>query len=120
MPYQFSEAWTPGSKGEQFNLEILKGYHKHYEIKGKSLRSGCEFYVREGIQLKPRNDLNSPFCDEDKTGWKFYMKTIPIFHWVFIIGILKKSKDIFVEKLNDTLFSPEIEQSLRFLRNAKF
>lgn len=118
MPCQFSEAWTPGSKGEQFNLETLTGYHKYYEIKGKSLRSGCEFYVREDIQLKPRNGLNSPFCDEDKIGWKFLTKRIPIFHWVFIIGIFKKIKRYFCRKAKG--YFVFAAQSLRFLRTAKF
>ena len=58
------EAWTPESKSKQFNSEILDGYQKYYGMKGNSLKSGCRFYVREGIKFKSQNDLNLIFCDE--------------------------------------------------------
>ena len=59
-----SEAWTPESKSEQFNPEILEGYQKYYGIKGNSLKSSCRFYVREDIKFKSQNDLNLIFCDK--------------------------------------------------------
>ena len=37
--------------------QTLEGYQNYHRVKGKSLKSGCRFYVKEGRNFKPRKDL---------------------------------------------------------------
>ena len=59
-----SEAWTPESKRQQINLDILEEYQTYYEVKENSLKSSCGFYVREDIKFKPPNNLKLTCFDE--------------------------------------------------------
>ena len=54
-----SETWTSESKINIYKPNNLKG------IKGKTLKSGCGFYIRDDIRYKIRSDLNISYFDED-------------------------------------------------------
>ena len=59
-----SETWTPESKKDQHKPH-LDGYQPYCGIRGKTLKSGCGFYIRNDIKYKVRNDLNISYYDED-------------------------------------------------------
>ena len=47
-----SETWTPNNDNSGNKPETLEGYQNYHGVKGKSLKSGCRFYVREDINFK--------------------------------------------------------------------
>ena len=53
-----SETWTPNNEKSGNKAKTLEGYQNYHGVKGKSLKSGCVFYVKEGINFKPRKDLD--------------------------------------------------------------
>ena len=61
----------------------LQGYQLLHGVKGKTLKSGCGFYLKSGIKFKPRKDLNISFFDENnefQSCWiEVLMKTNQIF-----------------------------------------
>ena len=59
-----SETWTPKGKTE-VKPRQLEGYQNYHWNKGSSIKSGCGFYVKEGIKFKPRKDLDFTYHDTD-------------------------------------------------------
>ena len=59
-----SETWTPKGKIE-VKPSKLEGYQNYHENKRSSIKSGCSFYVKEGIKFKPRKDLDTVYHDTD-------------------------------------------------------
>ena len=53
-----SETWTAQNKNSLFKPQKLNGYEPYYGIEGNSLKSGCGFYIKDGINYKPRKDLD--------------------------------------------------------------
>ena len=47
-----SETWTPNNDKSGNKPETLEGYQNYHGVKGKSLKSGCRFYVREDRNFK--------------------------------------------------------------------
>ena len=47
------------------NLNIyITGYQKFHGTEGHTLKSGCGFYIKEGIRFTPRKDLDISFADD--------------------------------------------------------
>ena len=42
--------------------QTLEGYQNYHRVKGKSLKSGCRFYVKEGRNFKPRKVVKGLDC----------------------------------------------------------
>ena len=62
---EVSETWTPNNDKSGNKPQTLEGYQNYHGVKGKSLQNGCGFYVKEGINFKPRKDLEITYSDED-------------------------------------------------------
>ena len=59
-----SETWTTIGKSE-VRPRKLEGYQNYHGNRGSSIKSGCGFYVKEGIKFKPRKDLDIAYHDTD-------------------------------------------------------
>ena len=60
-----SETWTPNNDKRGNKSKTLKGYQNYHGVKGKLLKNGCGFYVKEGINFKPTKDLEINYSDDD-------------------------------------------------------
>ena len=88
--------------------KTLEGYQNYHGVKGKPLKSGCGFYVKEGINFKPRKDLEITYSDEDN---EFQCSWIELPNWKWpniLVGLYythpkKKSDSLFLLKLKQTL-----------------
>ena len=43
----------------------MEGYQNYHGNRGSSIKSGCGFYVKEGIKFKRRKDLDIVYHDTD-------------------------------------------------------
>ena len=59
-----SEIWIPIGKSE-VKPRKLGGYQNYHGNRGSSIKSGCGFYVKEGINFKPRKDLDIAYHGAD-------------------------------------------------------
>ena len=41
----------------------MEDYQNYHGNKGSSIKSGCGFYIREGIEFKPQKDLDISYHD---------------------------------------------------------
>ena len=60
-----SETWTPNDDKRSDKPKTLESYQNYHGVKGKSVKIGCGFYVKEGINFKPRKDLEITYSDDD-------------------------------------------------------
>ena len=60
-----SETWTSNKDQSGNKSKTLEGCQSYHDVKGKSLKSGCEFYVKESINFEPRKDLETNYSDKD-------------------------------------------------------
>ena len=59
-----TKTWTPNNDKSDNKPKTLEGYQNYHGVKGKSLKSRCGFYVKEGINFKPRKDHEITYSDE--------------------------------------------------------
>ena len=105
-----SETWSPESTKHTFQAGQLDHYQPYFGINGKTLKSGCGFYIHSKINFIPRTDLDRNYCDENN---EFQCKWIEIINpkkTNIVIGVYyrhpkKTSTDKFNEMLNETLLS---------------
>ena len=102
-----SETWTPESKKNQ-EKPHLEGYQPYRGIKGKTLKSGCGFYIRNDVKYKVRSDLNISYCDEDNEFQGYWIEILNDKKPNIIIGVYyrhpkKTSNNIFLDKLKENL-----------------
>ena len=97
-------------KGKKQNLQydLLGGYQPYYGIKGKTLKSGCGFFVKEGLKFKTRKDLDILYLDEDNEFHCCWSKILNQNRPNIVIGVYyrhpkKTSNNAFLEKLRDNL-----------------
>ena len=81
-----SETWTPGSKKNQ-QKPHLEGYQLYCGIEGKTLKSGCGFYIRNDIKYKVRKDLNISYYDEDNEFQGYWIEILNDKKPNIIIGV---------------------------------
>ena len=81
---------------------MIPGYQPYYVTKGNSLKSGCGFFVEEGLKFIERNDLNRKIANE---GNEIINDSNParVLAGVFCRYPRKSSEDEFVENLKATL-----------------
>ena len=48
-----SETWTFKNNNLCFEATCLQGHQLFHGVKGKTLKSGCGFYLKSGIKIKP-------------------------------------------------------------------
>ena len=75
-----SQKWTPKGRNE-VNPRKLEAYQNYHGIRGSSIKSGCSFYVKKGIKLKPIQFFLCNFCKRKNYPQKlsdFYF--YPFFH----------------------------------------
>ena len=66
-----TETWNPKFK-TNFSPGVLSGYQPYYGSPGKTIKSGCGFYISEKLKFLPRTDLDVSFSDdheEFQTTW---------------------------------------------------
>ena len=102
-----SETWTPESKKGQHEPH-LDGYQPYCGIRGKTLKSGCIFYIRNHIKYKVRNDLNISYYDEDNEFQYYWTEILNDKKPNIIIGVHYRhpkisSNNIFLDKRKETL-----------------
>ena len=59
-----SEWWIPQDKNSLFRPLKWDGYQPYYGKQRNSLKTGCEFYIEEGINWKPNKYLDIAIDDE--------------------------------------------------------
>ena len=52
-----SGTWTPNNNKSDNKSKTLEGYQNYHGVKEKSLKSGCRFYAKEGINLSQEKIL---------------------------------------------------------------
>ena len=103
-----SETWTPQNKNSLFKPQKLDGYQPYYGIQGNSLKSGCGFYVKDGINYKPRKDLDIAYNDEYNEFQCCWIEIINQNNPNILVGTYyrhpkKNSNNVFLEKLKENL-----------------
>ena len=53
-----SETWKSENKLESIKYWTIPAYHLYHEVKGKTLKGGHVFYMREDVKYKAINNLN--------------------------------------------------------------
>ena len=86
----------------------MDGYQPYCGIRGKTLKSGCGFYIRNDIKDKVRNYLNIFYYDENNELQCYWIEMINDKKPNIIIGVYyrhskKSSNNIFLDKLKETL-----------------
>ena len=109
-----SETWTPEINQNTENIKMIPGYQPYYSTKGNSLKSGCVFFVKEGLKFIERNDLNRKIANEGNEFQLCRIKIINDNNPNVIVGVFyrhprKNSGDEFVENLKATLNKIKIE-----------
>ena len=56
-----SQKWTPKGRNE-VNPRKLEAYQNYHGNRGSSVKSGCSFYVKKSIKLKPNQFFPCNFC----------------------------------------------------------
>ena len=87
---------------------MIPGYQPYYGTKENSLKSGCAFFVKEGLKFIERNDLNRKIANEGNEFQSSWIKIINDNNPNVIVGVFyryprKNSGDEFVENLKPTL-----------------
>ena len=87
---------------------VIDGYQTFHGTGGQSLKSGCGFFVKEGLKYKRRTDLEMSFKDKNNEFQSCWIEIINNPTPNIIIGCYyrhpkKPSNGIFIKKLNDTL-----------------
>ena len=103
-----SETWTSESKINICKPNNLEGYQTYCGIKGKTLKSGCGFYIRDDIRYKIRSDLNISYFDEDSEFQCFWIEILNDKKPNIIVGVYyrhprKNSNNIYLDKLKETI-----------------
>ena len=86
------ETWTLKVKSEVKPMK-LEGYQNYHGNRGSSIKSGCGFYVKEGIKFKPQKDFDIAYHDADNEfllGLKSLMVTYQTLSLVFTTSIPPK------------------------------
>ena len=83
----------------------MDGYQPYCEIRGKTHKSGCSFYIRNDIKYKVRSGLTISYYDEDN---EFQCYGIEILNdkkpnIIYYRYPKKSSNNIFLDKLKETL-----------------
>ena len=83
LDYRFSvialtETWNAKINNKKFSPGVLEGYQRYDGMSGTTLKSGCGFYVLDGIHYIPKKDLDINVCD----GYNEYQ-----FKWIEIINV---------------------------------
>ena len=110
-----SETWIPIGKSE-VKPRKLEGYQNYHVNRGSSIKSGCGFYVKEGIKFNPRKDLDIAYHDTDNEFQSTWIKILNGNKSNIIIGVYYRppppppqkktnSNNKFLENLKTTLHS---------------
>ena len=104
-----SETWTPIEKSE-VKPRKLEGYQNYHGDRGSSIKSGCGFYVEEGIKFKARKYLDIAYHDTDNEFQSTWIEILNGNKPNIITGVYyrhpkKNSNNIFLENLKTTLHS---------------
>ena len=54
-----SETWTSENNNLYFKAPYLQGYTLFHDVKGKTLKGSCGFYLKPGIKFKPKKELDN-------------------------------------------------------------
>ena len=60
-----TETWDANSNSNNFVLNMLEGYQHYNGLSGISKKSGCGFYIKEGINYIDRTDLDIYYSNEN-------------------------------------------------------
>ena len=80
-----SETWTDSAQKRCYCIGNLSGYNKFMPTYGNSLKGGCGFYVKIGLKVIERKELDTSFVDERN---EYEAK------WIEIVN--EKSKNILI------------------------
>ena len=107
------ETWTPKGKSE-VKPKILGSYQNYPGKRASSIKSGCGFYVKEGIRFKPRKNLDIAYHDADNEFQSTWIEILNGNKPNIVIGVYCKhpspsppkkanSNNIFLKNLKATL-----------------
>jgi hypothetical protein len=60
-----TETWNSNEKSHLFKPGLLEGYQPYDGLSGTTRKSGCGFYIRNGIKYISRKDISLSYYDDD-------------------------------------------------------
>ena len=102
-----SETWT-STQVTNKQLPELRNYQPFYATQGTTTKIGCGFYVKKGLNIKSRRDLDLAYHDDDNEFQSCWIEILNKKEPNTIIGVYyrhpkKNSNDIFNIKLDGTI-----------------
>ena len=107
-----SKTWTPKGKSE-VKPRKLEGYRNLHGNRGSSVKSGCGFYDKEGINFKPKKDLDIVYHDADNEFQSTWIEILNGNKPNTIIGFFYRHR----QKISNNLFLENLKTTLHSLKN---
>ena len=79
------KTWTSYS-WENIKPRIIDGYQAYHGTKGHSLKSGCGFYIKNGLKFRQQTDLDLSVIDENnefQSCWIEIINNQNLIFWLF-------------------------------------
>ena len=98
----------PLKEKKNLQYDLIEGYQPYYWVKGKTLKSGCEFFVKEGLKYKIRKHLDNSYSSADNEFQCCWIEIINQNRSNILTGVYyrhpeKTSNNAFLEKLRVNL-----------------
>ena len=112
-----SETWASYSR-ENIKPRIIDEYQTYYGTEGNTLKSGCEFYTKNGFKLCQWTDLDMSVIAENnefQTCWIGIKndRNPNILIGCYYRHLRKSSNDVFLEKLRQTIY--KVKRSNKYI-----
>ena len=107
-----SETWTPKNKQTPGKLNHITGYQKFYGTEGHTLKSGCGFYIKEGLNFTPRKDLDVSFADDKNEYQSSWIEILLENQPNILIGTFYRHP----KKLSDQKFNEDLKSTLQKIK----
>ena len=103
-----SETWNAENSKDKFIPKRIDGYEKYNGITGNSIKSGCGFYIRNGLKFVDRKKLDFKHFDDLNEYQTKFIEIINEKGANIILGVTyrhpkKASNNMYTDKLQETL-----------------
>ena len=109
-----SETWNPKDKQVSPKFKHITDYQKFHGTEGHTLKSGCGFYIKEGIRFTPRKDLDITFADDKNDYQSCWIKVLLDKQSNILIGTFYRHP----KKHPDQKFSEDLKSTLRKIKKG--
>ena len=114
-----TETWTDSSD-KSISIGSLDGYNKFQPTLGKSLKGGCGFYVKNGIQVREHKELDISVCDANNEYETKWIEIVNTNSKNIMVGVCyrhprKSSNDSFCKYLEKTITTVNKKNVITFI-----